>query len=161
MPNMAERPGHRTMEMNGGSSVPHLACTPCVPLFVLWVIGVETEGLLDYQGQAGYHFHFAMEPSPGHIRCRDLASCSGKTVHINNGGGFYNCVFPVDSQSPNGKNISLHKKVGFPPIPERVSKRAENRTFCVKSAQKCGFQCFLALFFSNRRKPHWLCRSMF
>ena len=30
---MTGRPGHRTMEMNGGSSVPYLARTPCVPLF--------------------------------------------------------------------------------------------------------------------------------
>ena len=32
MPNMTGRPGHRTMGMNGGSSAPHLARTPCVPL---------------------------------------------------------------------------------------------------------------------------------
>ena len=30
---MTGRPGHRTMEMTGGSSAPYLACTPCVPLF--------------------------------------------------------------------------------------------------------------------------------
>ena len=30
---MTGRPGHRTIEMNGGSSAPYLACTPCVPLF--------------------------------------------------------------------------------------------------------------------------------
>ena len=30
---MTGRPGYRTMEMNGGSSPPYLACTPCVPLF--------------------------------------------------------------------------------------------------------------------------------
>ena len=28
MPNMTGRQGHRTMEMNGGSSAPYLACTP-------------------------------------------------------------------------------------------------------------------------------------
>ena len=33
MPNMTGRPGHRTMEMIGGSSAPYLARTPCVPLF--------------------------------------------------------------------------------------------------------------------------------
>ena len=33
MPNMTGRPGYRTVEMNGGSSAPYLACTPCVPLF--------------------------------------------------------------------------------------------------------------------------------
>ena len=39
--------------MNGGSSAPYLACTPCVPLFVYCLIRVEAEGLLDYQGRAG------------------------------------------------------------------------------------------------------------
>ena len=33
MRNMTGRPGHWTMEMNGGSSAPYLARTPCVPLF--------------------------------------------------------------------------------------------------------------------------------
>ena len=50
---MTGRPGYRTMEMNGGSSAPYLACTPCVPLFVHCLIRVEAEGLLDYQGRAG------------------------------------------------------------------------------------------------------------
>ena len=33
MPNMTGRPGSRTMEMIGGSSVSYLARTPCAPLF--------------------------------------------------------------------------------------------------------------------------------
>ena len=33
VPNMTGRPGYRTMEMNGGSSAPYLARTPCVPSF--------------------------------------------------------------------------------------------------------------------------------
>ena len=37
---------------------------------VLGLIGVETEGLLDYQGRVGDHFHCTVEPSPGHMRCR-------------------------------------------------------------------------------------------
>ena len=53
MPNMTGQPEHWTMEMNGGSSAPYLACTPCVPLFVHCLIRVEAEGLLDYQGRAG------------------------------------------------------------------------------------------------------------
>ena len=69
MPNMTGRPGCRTMEMNGGSSASYLACTPCVPLFVLCLIGVETEGLLDLPREGGDHIHCAVEPSPGHIRC--------------------------------------------------------------------------------------------
>ena len=40
------------------------------PYFVLCLIGVEAEGLLDYQGRAGDHFHCAVEPSPGHNQCR-------------------------------------------------------------------------------------------
>ena len=52
--NMTGRPGYRTMEMIGGSSVSYLARTPCVPLFcTLCSTRVETEGLLDYQGRAG------------------------------------------------------------------------------------------------------------
>ena len=50
-------------------------CTSLVPLafpcFLHCLIGVETEGLLDYQGRAGDHFHCTVEPSPGHIRCRE------------------------------------------------------------------------------------------
>ena len=62
------------MEMIGGSSVLYLACALCVPLFsTLFNRGGETEGLLDYQGRAGDHFHCAVEPSPGHIRCRTLS----------------------------------------------------------------------------------------
>ena len=81
MPNMTGRPGHRTMEMNGGSSVPYVARTPCVPLFsTLFFIGVETEGLLDYQGRAGDHYHCTVEPSPGHIRCRGLRAKIHATV---------------------------------------------------------------------------------
>ena len=70
---MTGRPGYRTMEMNGGTSAPYLARTPCVPLFVHYLMRVETEGLLDYQGRAEDHFHCTVEPSPGHIRCRQKA----------------------------------------------------------------------------------------
>ena len=53
MPNMTGRPGHRTMEMNGGSSASYLARTLESPCFVLRLVGVETERFLDYQGRAG------------------------------------------------------------------------------------------------------------
>ena len=43
------------------------------PCFLHCLIGMETEGLLDYQGRAGDHFHCAVEPSPGHIRCRFIS----------------------------------------------------------------------------------------
>ena len=37
------RQGYWTMEMNGGSSAPYLACTPCVPLFVHCLLRVKAE----------------------------------------------------------------------------------------------------------------------
>ena len=43
------------------------------PCFVLRLIGVETEALLDYQGRAGDHFHCTVELSPHQIRCRYIA----------------------------------------------------------------------------------------
>ena len=51
---MTGRPGHWRMAMNGGSSAPYLACTPWVPCFVLCLMRVETEGLLDYQGRGSF-----------------------------------------------------------------------------------------------------------
>ena len=44
---------------------------------------------------------------------------------------YYTCVFPVEPQSPNGKNINLHKKWGFRRFQKechKVRKSAENRT---------------------------------
>ena len=67
------------MEMIGGSSAPYLLVPLAFPCFVLRLIGVETAGLLDYQGRAGDHFHCAVEPSPGHIRCRLEAGSKRET----------------------------------------------------------------------------------
>ena len=39
MRNITGRPGHRTMEMNGASSAPYHAHTPCVPLFCTFFNG--------------------------------------------------------------------------------------------------------------------------
>ena len=50
---MTGQPGHWTMETIGGSPASYLARTPCVPFFCTLFKGVETEGLLDYQGRAG------------------------------------------------------------------------------------------------------------
>ena len=48
------RPGSRTTERNGGSSTSYLARISRVPLFcTCFFIGVETKGLLEYQGRAG------------------------------------------------------------------------------------------------------------
>ena len=48
----------------------------------------------------------------------------------------YACVFPVEPQSPNGKNINLHKKWGF-------------RRF-LKERQKCGKPHFFAIFCTKK-----------
>ena len=63
------------------------------------------------------------------------------------------CVFPVEPQRPNGKNMNLHKKWGFhrfQKVCRKVPNSAENRTFCAKSVQKmrkkCGSPHFSALF---------------
>ena len=67
MPNMTGQPGHRTMEMNGGSSAPYLACTPCVPLFCTLFLGGGSRRAFRLPGASGDHFHCMVEPSPGHI----------------------------------------------------------------------------------------------
>ena len=80
--------GYRTVEMNGGSSAPYLARTPGVPLFsiLFQLLGVETEGLLDYQGRGVDHFHCTVQPSPGHIRCRGFLLLG---IHLGN------CAAPI------------------------------------------------------------------
>ena len=56
--------------MNGGSSAPHLACTPCVPLFFTLFNRGGNRRAFRLRGAGGDHFHCTVEPSPGHIRCR-------------------------------------------------------------------------------------------
>ena len=57
MPNMTGRPGHRTMEMNGGSSAPYLARTPCVPLFCTLFNRDGNRRAFGLPGAGGDHFH--------------------------------------------------------------------------------------------------------
>ena len=69
MPNMTGQPGYRTMEMNGGSSAPHLACAPCFPLFCFLFSRGGNRRVFRLPGAGGDHFHCTVEPSPGHVRC--------------------------------------------------------------------------------------------
>ena len=71
VPNMTGRPGYRTMEMNGGSSVSYLAF-PCF-LPRLSRRG-ENRRAFRLPGEGGDHFSCTVEPSPGHIRCRHALS---------------------------------------------------------------------------------------
>ena len=50
---MTGRPGHRTTEMNGKSTVSYLVRTPRVPFFMLILIGLEAKNLLAFQGRRG------------------------------------------------------------------------------------------------------------
>ena len=62
--------------VRGGSSAPYLARTgsrtPCVPLFCTLFNKVGNRRAFRLPGAGGDHFHFTVEPSPGHIRCRDM-----------------------------------------------------------------------------------------
>ena len=58
------------MEMNGGSSVPYLVCTPCVPLFCTLFNRGGNRRAFRLPGAGVDHFHCTVEPSAGHIRCR-------------------------------------------------------------------------------------------
>ena len=50
---MTGRPGHRTMEMSGRSTVSYLVRTPRVPFFMLVLIGLEAKNPLAFQGRRG------------------------------------------------------------------------------------------------------------
>ena len=52
------------MEMNGGSIVSYLACTPCVPLFLLNLKGLEAQGFLNFQGRRGITSAVRWNPHP-------------------------------------------------------------------------------------------------
>ena len=69
VPNMTGRPGCRTMEMNGGSSVSYLTRTPCVPLFPTLFNRDGDRRAFRLLGEGRDHVHCAVEPSPGQNRC--------------------------------------------------------------------------------------------
>ena len=76
MPNMTGRPGCRTMEMIGGSSVSYLARTPRVPLFSTLFNRSGNRRAFRLPGAGRDHFHCTVEPLPGHIRGRLSLSLS-------------------------------------------------------------------------------------
>ena len=82
MPNTTERLGCRTMDMNGGSSTSHLARTPCVPLLCALLKRGGTRRALGLSGEGGDLSLCAVEPSPGHIRCRLATMPLGCTLLI-------------------------------------------------------------------------------
>ena len=81
-PNMTGRPGCRTMEVIGGSSVSYLARTPCVPLFSTLFNRGGSRRASRLAGEGGGHFHCTVEPSPGHIQCRKRTRGTLQTVML-------------------------------------------------------------------------------
>ena len=73
------------------------------------------------------------------------------------------CVFPVELQRPNGKNINLHKKWGFRRFQKECRKVPKVRrtalfahflyTFCAKSSVFRTFRHFPALFLESAETP--------
>ena len=69
---MTGRPGDRTIERIGGSTLSYLARTPRVPLLMLVLIGLEavsSKGAFRLPGATWDHFRCTVDPSPGHIWC--------------------------------------------------------------------------------------------
>ena len=119
MPNMTGRPGCRTMEMIGGSSVSYLARTPCVPLSCTLFNKGGNRKAFTLPGERGDHFHCAVEPSPGHIRCRLLAGYTRKIVPLSPEQKAYvyvPFVFP-----------KLWLMASCPPLPSGVPWRARDQ----------------------------------
>ena len=71
-PNMIGRLGWQTKEMIEGSSVSYLTRTRCVPLFPTLFNRGGNRRVFRLPEKGRDHFHCAVEPSPGHIRCRDM-----------------------------------------------------------------------------------------
>ena len=59
------------------------------------------------------------------------------------------CVFPVEPQSPNGKNINVHKKCGFRRFQKEHQKVRKTALFAHFLRKKCGFPHFLVLFLES------------
>ena len=67
---MTGRPGDCRAEINGRSIATYLVRTPCVPLFMLVLRGLEAIGGFRLPGATWDHFGCTVELPPGHIRCR-------------------------------------------------------------------------------------------
>ena len=88
------------MDMNGGSSASYLACTLVFPCFVLCLIGLEAEGLFDYQGTA--RIHCTVEPSPGHVRCRLASQNPPFAKHLKRDWNYKSQVFVAKQCTQSG-----------------------------------------------------------
>ena len=117
------------MEMNGGSSAPYLARTPCVPLFNL-SNRAGTEGLSDCQGRAG------IIPL-----CRGTFAQSYSVSSL--------VYFTSSLRARTAKTLICTKKVGFRPIPERAPKVRKTALFAY----------FLHIFYTKNAVLHTFWRS--
>ena len=91
------------------------------PCLILSLLSVEAEGPFSLPGEGGDHFHCAVEPSSGHIRCRGqnnlrLSSCSGYAMRRVPCGPVV-----VEHEVPVG--CSVHTPVGVPLEAVSLEKR--------------------------------------
>ena len=56
--------------MNGGSSAPYLARSPCIPLLCALFNRGGNQRAFRLPGEGGDHVHCTVEPLPRNIRCR-------------------------------------------------------------------------------------------
>ena len=68
--------------MNAGSSASYLACTPYVPVLCNLFNRDGNRRAFKLPGEGGDHFHCAVEPSPGHIRCRSLEGHKRSVLYV-------------------------------------------------------------------------------
>ena len=72
-----------------------------------------------------------------------------------------NCVFPVEPQSPNGKNINLHKKWGFRRFQKECQKVRKTALKTPLLHKKRGSPHFSALFLESAETPLFVQISVF
>ena len=148
MPSMTGRPGYRTMEMNGGSSAPYLARTPCLPLFCTLFNRGGNRRVFRLPGAGGDHFHCAVELSSGHIRCRFLSVCLCKRERLGEGSKIAKSLKVVRREGAKGLLKQMNetpppKKKGLHMVQETLGRplRPWSKTF-LHPPTTFGISCF-------------------
>ena len=111
---MTGRPGYRTMEMIGGSSAPHLARTPCVPLFCTSFNRVGNKERFRLPGAGGGSF-----PLYGGTFARSYSVSISSTSEPSWNHLFITVLAPIKcSKAPREANhVTRHKDLRLTPGP--------------------------------------------
>ena len=99
--NMTGRPGYRTMEMIGASSALYLARAPCIPLFSTLLNRGGGRRVFRLPGLGADHFHCTVEPSPGHMWCRNSYSWG---IYLVFAGSFFDLLLQREFRCRVGTN---------------------------------------------------------